>query len=693
MTTLTAVVGGGNWGTAATWSPAQVPTAADDCVLAVTSGNVTIDGTSGSPSLCRSLDCTGYLGTLTHAASKYLAVGDGTTGNFTLAGTMTYSPAVNAQINFVSTTTGNTITVAGKNLPVLLFNGSGGAWTLQDSLNTVSSNITLSQGTLDTNGQSVTTTGTFTISGSSARTLTLGASVISCNSWNASTVTNLTFNSDTSTITLTGTNFTGGGLAYHNLTCNTAGTMSVSGVNSFNDFSRAGTAAKTNITSFISSQTISNQMTITGNSTTNRMLIRSSSAGTQITLTVANVNVSNVDLIDINGAGAGSWDLSAITGNSGDGGGNSNITFTTGITCYMKTGATANWSSSNWFTTSGGSTPARVPLPQDDAIFDANSITAGSVTITGDMPRLCKSMNWTGVTNSPTFNRTTANSVYGSITYVAGMTISGNQSMVLGGRGSYTITTAGQTIIGAHTVDCDGGGTYILQDDFYCPNQSFSLNTGALDMNNNDITCTVFTCNSGLTRSLTMGTGTITVNSTGTVITFSTSNGLTLSAENGTLAVTNTSASTKTVSLNGSNLTFGTLTISGASGNGTVTIQPSASAAPNGTKITTLNLSNYCAIRITGLRTLYLTNPPAWVASSGQNIVIGSTLANAASISCASGTAICDYLTLDSSTATGGATFYAGSHSTDSGNNTGWSFTDPPAPGGGAFMVITNSIV
>lgn len=43
MTLLTAVSGGGNWSSAATWSPAQVPTAADDVVLASTSGNVTIN--------------------------------------------------------------------------------------------------------------------------------------------------------------------------------------------------------------------------------------------------------------------------------------------------------------------------------------------------------------------------------------------------------------------------------------------------------------------------------------------------------------------------------------------------------------------------------------------------------------------------------------------------------------------------
>src|ERR1700730_10806981 len=124
MATLTAVAAGGNWGTAATWSPAQIPTAADDCVINSTmTGTVTIDGTSGSPSLCRSLDCTGCTGTLSQA-SGVLNIGDGSGGSLTLVSGMTYSPGSTSTINFVSTTTGNTVTSAGKTLGDLVFNGS-----------------------------------------------------------------------------------------------------------------------------------------------------------------------------------------------------------------------------------------------------------------------------------------------------------------------------------------------------------------------------------------------------------------------------------------------------------------------------------------------------------------------------------------------------------------------------------------
>lgn len=47
-------------------------------------------------------------------------------------------------------------------------------------------------------------------------------------------------------------------------------------------------------------------------------------------------------------------------------------------------------------------------------------------------------------------------------------------------------------------------------------------------------------------------------------------------------------------------------------------------------------------------------------------------------ISKSSGTVSCDYLDISNSNATGGATWYAGSHSIDTVNNDGWVFTDPP---------------
>ncbi len=53
-----------------------------------------------------------------------------------------------------------------------------------------------------------------------------------------------------------------------------------------------------------------------------------------------------------------------------------------------------------------------------------------------------------------------------------------------------------------------------------------------------------------------------------------------------------------------------------------------------------------------------------------------------------SGIVGCDYLSLTDSIASGGATFYAGSHSTDVSGNSGWLFSDYPGSNGISFMSL-----
>lgn len=59
---------------------------------------------------------------------------------------------------------------------------------------------------------------------------------------------------------------------------------------------------------------------------------------------------------------------------------------------------------------------------------------------------------------------------------------------------------------------------------------------------------------------------------------------------------------------------------------------------------------------------------------SGHVMTLDSITAAAHTISCAAGIISVDYLAIGNSTANGGATFYAGRNSTNSGNNSGWNF-------------------
>ena len=62
-----------------------------------------------------------------------------------------------------------------------------------------------------------------------------------------------------------------------------------------------------------------------------------------------------------------------------------------------------NWqTTASWSTTSGGASGASIPNYNDDVIFDTNSITTGSSTITINSYSEVQTLDMENVTNSPT---------------------------------------------------------------------------------------------------------------------------------------------------------------------------------------------------------------------------------------------------------------------------------------------------
>ena len=460
------------------WVEGVAPVAGDDVTMTGT-GTCTIDGTSGAPNACRSFVCTLFTGTLTHAADKYLNIGDGTVGHLTIVSGMTYAPASTSYIQFVSTTTGNNLTFGGKTMGKLTFDGVGGGWTFQDNLTTSSGNgaMLLTNGSLDFNGKTVIFgIGGFTSDNSNTRSLTLGAAAItvsnttSVGTWNIATTTGMTFSGASSTITFSGTSggatFNGGGLTYGTLTSTaaTTATHTITGANTFATLTTSSGAGATANYRFGANQTVTGTHTANGNSVINRVFLRSQTRATQYSITAATFAYTNIDIQDIAGVdsgGADSRDLSAVTGGAGNGGNNSGWTFSTPKNAYLVTGASIADTASNFFTTSGGATPISPVLPMlhDTMIADANSITAGSLTITMSRQRK-PGMNMTGVTNSPIFSFGTANSeYYGDIVFSSGHTISGTANSLLAANTgvAQSMTTAGNTI--TFRIGVDKGGS------------------------------------------------------------------------------------------------------------------------------------------------------------------------------------------------------------------------------------------
>ena len=459
MTVITAAAGGGNWSSTGTWTGAVVPTAADDVQLDASSGNVTIDAAA----VARSLDCTGYTGTLTHNSGITLSLGDATAGAgnvaLKLVSGMTYTlvNATTSAITYVSTSaTQQTITTGGKTLGNWTINGAGSSYLLADANTTgAAATVNVSAGTLNTGGQTCSW-GAFASNTSNTRTVTFGSSTISItgNSTWFDTIpsTGLTLSAASSTISFTG----GANYIRSTLPLGSVAFTAVAQGAQTQGFTCAnltitGSAAKTTDFILIGNVTVTGTLTLAGNSATNRLKVRATTPGARLTLTAATVAVSNTDLQDITGAGAGSWDLSAATGGSGDCGNNSGITFTTAAAQTHTASAGGNWSDVTKWT-------SRVPLPQDDVVVDAG--TTG--TITADMPRLGRSVDFTGFTGTAAFS-STANQVFGSLTLASGMTVSGTQALTLAGRGAYRITSAGKSFTQALTLAAFSG-TYTLAD-------------------------------------------------------------------------------------------------------------------------------------------------------------------------------------------------------------------------------------
>jgi hypothetical protein len=476
----------GNWSSTGHWSTstggdsgASVPTSADREYfdnLSFNTGSqiVTVDATAN----CLSMDWTGATNTptLTLSGTYYLNI-------------------------YASLTTISAMSMIGGSSYGIIFRGTGnftsGGITYSSAISfNTNSNVTLQSdcvvnASISLNGNSIFNTNnktltlyTLYINDSTVKTLTLGSSVINCIAWNYSG-SNLTLTANTSTINVSGTGaFAGGAITtYNNINLNgTAHT--VSGVFTCAKLARNGTDAKTDTVTFTSGTTITcTDMDLKGNATHDydRLLVQSTTLGTAATITCTNKpTISQADLMDITFTNAADYHTQTDVG---DCGGNTGITFPAGAA--QNYGGTASFS---WSTTAAWT--SRIPLPQDDVTF-TGAVFSSARTVTVDMPRIGKSidfsgMSWTGTATVVSLSNNISNYgdyiCKGTATYTMGSKINyfrnrTSQNVTIAGVNAFTTIVGISATYGTFTVDRSQAnktltitdGTTQTFNNFVCP--------------------------------------------------------------------------------------------------------------------------------------------------------------------------------------------------------------------------------
>jgi fibronectin-binding autotransporter adhesin len=695
--TLYWVGGTGNWSNTARWSLSSggaggqaVPTSLDNVIFNsasnATAYTVTIDAISRCNQLTISAPASGNI---TLAGSANWAIH----GNVTLPATgltRTYT----GNITLSGSTTGKTFTTNGVTLAsAITVNGVGCGWSLGTAISATS--LTITNGSFDTANYGVTLSSittslinsvTFSL-GASSVTLSAGTPIDFQTSSSTNFPVNLTLNSGTSTINLSGTSIVvyGGSKSFYNLTTTSTSLSAITivGENTFNNLSVAGrTSAGIAEISLTANQTINGTLTLSaGTNATMRTFVRSNTIGTTRTLTCNAVTATDVDFRDITIAGS----AAPVSGTRlGDCKGNSGITFPAAKTVYWVQGSSANWSdTAGWSFTDGGSADVTsFPLAQDSAIFK-NPVSGRTVTInasynigTIDMSaRTTNTMTLANSTNTPT--------IYGNWINGTGTTLTGTGTMTFAGRGSQTITSAGVTFTQPITINSPTG-TVQLNDSFIGSN-NLVLNEGTFDANNYNFSSTGvgtsigFSASGLLTKSVNIGSGTWTIAGSTNCCSFASNTVVT-----GTGTIILTSASAKTFTGGGVNYSGITLNQGGVGAltiTGNNTFADITNTAVGATTIalgtTTQRVGNFTA---TGTEGNILT-----ITGNTSNLIYtgGSNITNL------------DYLNVQGRAygATGQMTdiWYAGDNSVNSGS-LGWIFaagvTPPPSANANFFLMF-----
>jgi gliding motility-associated-like protein len=502
---------------------------------------------------CRDLDWSGATNTPTFTG--------GTSVTIMVYGSLELTPAMiytmNGSIVFTGDLPDNTVNfnanVAGANLTF----AGGGGWTLTGSV-AVDSTLFFNEGTLNTNGQPVTT-GYFRSDTDANRTLNLGASRLDIlkNSWRPypeayATITwpslwidarNLTLDAGTSTISLLGNQtdlyFEGPGVLDFNEVVLSA-TMGNSQLIRWSDQNGFGTEPTVNFARL----DLFHRTELTGSYTFGQLELHpgqqyrfrsgdtftigdlvavgdcqgdidlgGTDAGTPAIFTSSAAITANfVTLSSLQASGSGSF----TANNAIDLGGNTGWALNQRPTSdFYWIGGTGNWNDPmHWSATSGGTASGCVPSLADDVYFDGNSFSATGQTVNVNIENAgCRNMSWAGAGFLPSFAGPDDHRmrVAGSLAFTQDMehTFAGNYFFTSNMMGN-TLTSAGQDF--NQDVTFQGSGEWTLTDSLHVEYFLY-FRSGIFRTNDQAINTNFFWANTRDVRELYFGNSHITVES------------------------------------------------------------------------------------------------------------------------------------------------------------------------------------
>lgn len=730
------VGGAGTWDTTTTtnWASSSggtggtgsVPTAADN-VFFNQAGTYTVSITGAAT--CQNITVSAGVVTFADGTQPAPLI----SGSMTLIASTVWSSA--GAITFTATTTGNTITTNGVSIGgAIIFNGTGGSWTLGSALTLVGT-LTLTSGTLLTGNYNVSAA-SLASSGTGTRFLDLGSSTVTLNNdtpINITGTTNFTFVCGTSTIAFTynisGNYMSGyfGNLTYYNITFSYQNFRLATGM-TCNNFTyvpgTVGVVLPSNCPLVLSDNiTCTGTFTASGSNSSVRVAIYTYTVtgvaqspfsvpvpGVARTITAAAVSLSDVDFMDITAAGA----AAPFTGTRlGDAGGNSNITFPAPKTVYLASNpnsTSALWQGSYWSTVSGGVANGgtvsytNYPLVQDTAVIDNNSLASGgTLYFHAPFPVPCFLSNITCANRSIPITLVQLYSGVNGPIYTGNVVLSPSVTLNLsiptfsGSGGSirtFNMNGAVYSASGSYpSAYISVSGTWKLLSDLNLAGRLLTIqgNQTIFDLNNYNFTTGSITF-SGNSPTLAMGNGTVTVTNSGGIgqgigsqrlITFQPNARIILTASTTKNLIGN-------VYLGGDTVYWPTVV---QAGTGTLAIQ----GANNFYDIT----STVTPATITFLGS---TGPYSNGATTFNNFNLRGTAGNPITLAPAYPGNIClftfnstistDYLSVSYIAATTvNGTAYVGANSTNGGNNTGLTFAAAPAVNSNVNISVSSGTV